>query len=403
VANIKFTKRKVAGLRAPDPTGHQVLHWDEETKGFGVLVSGRTNVKSYVVQHRLSDGRSRRVTIGPCNVLDLEEARERAKAVIAEIYGGGDPKRARRATPAGTLRKTLEDYLAARRNLSEKSRREYRAQIERHLQDWLGIPVREITADMVEAKHAEIKRSVERRAKGRALVNGGATANAVFRAFRALWNFASDRDPGLGRNPVPRLRGQWYPVARRVRLVRSDQLPAFCAAVRGLPNPIHRDYLLLLLFTGLRRGEAAALRWDEIDFAMRTIRLPATRTKAGQKLDLPMSDFVHDLLTERRQVGRDASGFVFPANSESGHIEEPKYPLRLVAEETGIAVSAHDLRRTFITVAEATDISPLALKALVNHAIGGDVTAGYVMMTLERLREPAQRVGERMKELCGAV
>jgi integrase len=401
LANVKLTKRKVAGMRAPDPSGNQVLVWDEETRGFGVLVSGKTNAKSYVVQHRLSDGRSRRVTIGPCNSIDLDEARERAKAVISVIYGGGDPKRARRATPAGTLRKTLEDYLAARRSLSDKSRREYRAQIERHLEDWLDKPLREITAEMVEAKHAEIKGTVERRAKGRALVNGGATANAVFRAFRALWNFASDRDPALGRNPVPRLKGQWYPVARRVRLVRSDQLPAFYAAVRDLPNPIHRDYLLLLLFTGLRRGEAAALSWDEVDFAVRTIRVPATRTKAGRKLDLPMSDLVHDLLVARRSVGRDASGFVFPANSESGHIEEPKFPLGLVAEATGIHVSAHDLRRTFITIAESADISPLALKALVNHAVGGDVTSGYVMMTAERLREPAQRIADRMTELCG--
>jgi hypothetical protein len=45
--------------------------------------------------------------------------------------------------------------------------------------------------------------------------------------------------------------------------------------------------------------------------------------------------------------------------------------------------------------------SPLALRALVNHALGGDVTSGYVIMSLERLREPAQRVANRLKELCG--
>ena len=62
-------------------------------------------------------------------------------------------------------------------------------------------------------------------------------------------------------------------------------------------------------------------------------------------------------------------------------------------------MSAHDLRRTYTTIAESTDISPLALKALVNHAIGTDVTAGYVLMVTERLREPAQRVCERLVEL----
>jgi len=60
-----------------------------------------------------------------------------------------------------------------------------------------------------------------------------------------------------------------------------------------------------------------------------------------------------------------------------------------------------DLRRTYITAAESADISPLALRALVNHSLGGDVTSGYIVMTPERLREPAQRVCERLKVLCG--
>lgn len=78
-----------------------------------------------------------------------------------------------------------------------------------------------------------------------------------------------------------------------------------------------------------------------------------------------------------------------------------KVPLRPVGRATGISVSAHDMRRTFVTVAEGADISPLALKALVNHALGNDVTEGYVQMTAERLRGPAQRVADELKRLCG--
>ena len=71
-----------------------------------------------------------------------------------------------------------------------------------------------------------------------------------------------------------------------------------------------------------------------------------------------------------------------------------------MAEETGIVVSAHDLRRDFITAAESADISFLAMKALVDHALGADVTAGYVQMTTERLREPMQRVCNQLKAWC---
>jgi integrase len=219
------------------------------------------------------------------------------------------------------------------------------------------------------------------------------------RALRVLWNFTADRVSDLPPNPVARLRRQWFPVHRRERHVRAEELPAFFKAVQALPNPVARDYLLLLLFTGLRRQEAASLRWDDIDFAERVIRLPAARTKAGRRLDLPMTDIVRDMLVARRALGKEK--FVFPANSAAGHIQEPKFPLDLVRQSSGIHVSAHDLRRTYITAAESADISPLALKALVNHSLGSDVTSGYVMMTPERLREPAQRVCDRLKVLCG--
>ena len=43
----------------------------------------------------------------------------------------------------------------------------------------------------------------------------------------------------------------------------------------------------------------------------------------------------------------------------------------------------------------------MALKALVNHSLGSDVTEGYVQMNAERLREPAQRVADKLKKLCG--
>jgi hypothetical protein len=38
---------------------------------------------------------------------------------------------------------------------------------------------------------------------------------------------------------------------------------------------------------------------------------------------------------------------------------------------------------------------------MVNHSLGNDVTAGYIQMTSERLREPVERVCTRIKELCG--
>ena len=99
------------------------------------------------------------------------------------------------------------------------------------------------------------------------------------------------------------------------------------------------------------------------------------------------------MLVARRALGN--AKWVFPSSSAAGRIMDAKFPLRQVAAMTGIEVSAHDLRRT-LSPCQSCHISPMALKALVNHSLGDDVTiSGYVQMTVERLREPAQRVAVR--------
>jgi integrase len=158
--------------------------------------------------------------------------------------------------------------------------------------------------------------------------------------------------------------------------------------------------------TGLRLSEATSLRWEDVtlpDPKKRTlgvIRLRAEATKTGNKtgaFDLPMSDFVADLLTARRVAGVERGGWVFPANSGSGHLAEPKSPLARIASETGIAVSVHDLRRTFISIAESTPgVSFVAVKLLVNHAKPRDTTVGYVIFGPDELRAAANLVADRI-------
>ena len=387
---LKLTETTVARLRAPTDDGKQKLFWDKELKGFGVLCSGVTNSKTYVAQRALPNGNTRRVTIAAVNETTLKEARDEAAATLLDMRRGRDPKAQRRH--GMTVRQVLDEYLEANNKLRPKSRDGYRGAVEQWL--WPDHPLREVTSDMVEKRHREIQKKVA--AGGR--YSGHATANGAMRALRVLWNFAAERDATMGPNPVRRRWRQWFPVPRRERSVKADDLHKFYRAVCALPNPVHRDYLLLLLFTGLRRSEAAALTWKDVDIAAETITIPAAGTKAGRKLTLPMSNFVKELFVARKAIGR--AQHVFLSNAKSKHIEEPKFALRLVAAACGVRVSPHDLRRTFITVAESCEISPMALKAMVNHSLGGDVTAGYVQMTTERLRAPVQKVADEMKRLC---
>jgi hypothetical protein len=85
----RLTKKAVERLLAPDPSGRQTLYWDAEIKGFGVLVSGATTAKPYVVQHKLPGGLTRRLTVGATNVLDLEDKRGPVKLRDALCVGDG--------------------------------------------------------------------------------------------------------------------------------------------------------------------------------------------------------------------------------------------------------------------------------------------------------------------------
>jgi hypothetical protein len=286
----KRTKRYIEQLAAPDPSGKQTLYFDTELKGFGVLVSGKSAAKTYVVQKKLPGGKTRRVTVGPANVLDLGEAVERAKKLLGEFYSGVDPKASRRAAQRRglTLRDALDEYLADNTRLAERSRQGYRGAVLRSLSSWLDLPLRDLTREMVERRHRQIAQEVAKPGRSGGGENTGmATADFAMRTLHLIYNAAIDKDPTLGPNPV-RLRKAWFKVAPRERFLSGDQLPAFYAAVEALESRTQSDFLKLLLFTGLRRGEAAALRWSEVDFSSRVIRLPSTRTKSGRRLDLPM-------------------------------------------------------------------------------------------------------------------
>jgi len=294
MATAKLNEKIVTRLKAPDPSGRQVLHWDAEVKGFGVLCSGVSSTKTYVVQRAVNE-KTRRVTVGPTNVLSLNDARRRAEEILADIYKGIDPKAARRQKV--TLAEVLDSYIAARKNLRPRSAENYHDDCQRHLSQWLDRPLSEITAEMVAERHDAIAAAVTATGRG----SGHATANGTMRCLRALFNFAIDANPDL-KNPV-RLKRRWFPVQRREGMVRADDLPRFYAAVMGLENQVQRDYILLLLFTGLRRREASGLRWSDIDFASKTIRISADRMK-GHSRNIVLRNFLSPLGRAPRRLRR---------------------------------------------------------------------------------------------------
>ena len=202
-----------------------------------------------------------------------------------------------------------------------------------------GIRAQSITTDMVRAYVAQRQEEVSKQTKR---TPAPATINRELSAFRRALN--------LGRQAGKVVRVPHMP------MLREDNVR------KGFFN--HRDYLrltkvlpvylkplvTLAYFTGMRQGEILKLRWAQVDFTHRLIRLVPGTTKNRQARTVPMSEELHAELHEQRRL-RDrkfpGSKWVF-FNHKTGKpilsfVKAWKTACKRIGRSNALF---HDLRRT---------------------------------------------------------
>lgn len=392
---LKLTNDSVEELPFTLEKGKQSFHYDTELKGFGVRIGNKT--KTYIAETKIF-GKTVRVSIGKSDELTAQQAKKIAKQKLADMSQNINPNAITRENriKSVTLKEVYIDYMTARKSLKPTTKRDYKTCAEKYLKDWLNMAMIDINRDMVEQKHLQLSKASEAR------------ANLAMRFLRALFNFAAEYRDTKDRviimdNPVKRLSAKkiWNKVERRSNYIQTHQLKIWWDAVWSLKaDPLDpttqsretiRDYLVLLLFSGLRREEALTLTWDNIDFSAKT--LTAVDTKNCTDHVLPLSDFLFDLF--KRRKNQSDSNWVFPGNGKTGRIVEPRKQIAKVIEISKIKFSPHDIRRTFASIVNnlADTISYFTVKRLLNHK-SSDVTAGYVQHDLEKLREAMQAIAD---------
>ncbi|MEO8401046.1 MAG: integrase family protein [Gammaproteobacteria bacterium] len=382
--------------KAVTPTDKdQVFYRDGELKGFALRVTA-TGVKSFVVETVIGN-KVRRMTLGRYGALTPEQARTEAKKILGKIASGGDPVAERKQARAKsvTLKEVFDEYLKVRKGLKPVTVSDYKRVMQESFVNWLNKPLLDITKDLVAKRHSKIGERSQAR------------ANLSMRVLRALFNFAIGQyEDSHGRalitdNPVRRLSQSraWYRVERRQSFIKPHELSLWHEGVQKLENEILRDYLLVLIFTGLRRQEAAQLKWNQVDLKARTLTI--IDTKNHEIHTLPISDFLLELFIKRKE---SVSGeYIFPGSGAGGYIVEPRKQMEKVIKTSGIHFIIHDLRRTFITIAESLDISAYAVKRLANHKMNQDITSGYIITDVERLRKPMQQITDYLLKCMGVI
>ena len=432
---VKFTPKNVFTFE-PDPDGGQRMYRDSQLPGF-VLVVGKT-ARSFGVHRRIKGSKTPvyRV-IGKVEHWTTEKARERATDMIRDMTRGIDPREVERAEQEArdakrreterlsrTLREVVTEYQRVREMRAStitqfawlfgtapdaKARK-----VRGPFVEWMDRPVAEITREAVSAKFESIRAGVAKRHEARRKADpsippkpdaGKSMANGAMIVLRAVCEFARVRR-WIEENPVRVIadEGRWHAKKRKTTHIKPHGWRAFMAAIEQVrKDPGSRagaDYVEWLAITGCRKTEAALATFDWVDFEGRTFTIPPEVAKNGQEHVIPLTDR-HVQLLKRRYDENEWLDYVFPApTSPRKPFTEARPIIEKIIKAGAPKFTPHDLRRSFITVAESLELSPYTLARLLNHVSGtSSVTAGYIQVAPERVREAMEKVVAKIAEL----
>ena len=114
---------------------------------------------------------------------------------------------------------------------------------------------------------------------------------------------------------------QAVPLRDEERRTAALNLTDATALAAKMPDGNARDAFLLLRGTGMRPGEALAARWEYVSWETRQYQNPRGKTKSARRA-VPLLHDSFSVLSRRHVAqGQPREGWIFPSNSQTGHME----------------------------------------------------------------------------------
>lgn len=310
-----------------------------------------------------------------------ELAKRYATEVSARIARGliGIPDR-ESPKPVPTVSELFQQFLTNYHGPKVRRLELYRAQKRSDFYSRvLPFAISSMEADKVRISHVENWRDELRQCGYKAL-----TINSTITFMTQVYDWSLRRElvdcrnpcSGVGRLTVELLEER-YSLKQVQRLLALPELPVSVAVA---------------LYTGMRRGEISALRWDDIDFEGQRIFVSRSYngpTKSGRPRIVPLHRELAPIIDRWRTVCPEVQGLVCPVETKGRYrpaTEKNDNQVRMLRRvlyqadcPTNFRRPWHAFRHTFATQFLEQGGAQAALERILGHSTSGNpVTALYV-------------------------
>ena len=428
MASQKLGRKFLSGL---GPITKAQIIYDTELKGFGLKLlppssKNPQGTKSWIVEYRPgAGGRSvakKRVVLGSISSLPAEQARDRAKTMLANVRLGADPSAARAERRAAKTIAELATLYSAETDPVRKARtvQTYATYWNNHLLPLMGAMV---AAAVTKADVVRLHRSVGSEKQ--------VTANRLVTLLAHFYSWAQENGHvPQGCNPASGV--DRFKESGKERFLTAEELGRLGATIRlaetkGVPwaptdlanpkakhatkdpesrvtkiSPQAAGAIRLLIFTGARLREVLHLEWAHVDLGRGMLFLPDS--KSGKKtivLGAPAIAILHSLrdlgIEDARKAKPGAtkplSAFVFSTEDMKRPKHDLSRPWRLITRAADlVGLRLHDLRHSYASVGAAASLGlPIIGKLLGHRAV--KTTEKYAHLDADPLRRATDIIG----------
>jgi integrase len=344
---------------------------------------------SYYVKYRAGDGRVRWERFA-----SAKDARARKAAVEVELArtdGTWSP-------PAHVTFETVAEAWYARKTqaLRPQTLANYRSALDVWLLPAFGSrPIASLRRSDVEGL----------RAKMAAACKGANTIKNVSGVLRrVLDDLVADRQLAFNAAALPKRGKRPGRAPRKIVVPSHEEVDRLLAAAR----PTARPALEVAASLGLRRAELLTLRWADVDFEAREIRVRESKTDAGERA-VPMFGSARRVLLEQKARSRfkRPEDFVFP--TAVGTAERPadwarrEYLYARRQARLRETMRLHDLRHYAVSRLIEQAANVLLVSKVAGHARPSVTLGVYSHLFADGLREAADRFDPLAREQAGAL